>query len=641
MEGDPKFEASQDAARLPLRPLRRAARPARASASTTRTQVGPAWDEALAADRPVVLEAITDPEVPPLPPHITLEQAKALTSALADGRPERRADHQAVVQAEARRVPARPMTHGRRASTAPGRAARRSPPTRSRPTRPRPTARSSGTRRRSSSSQAHAGGERGLGYTYADAATATLIDAQARRRRRGRRRAGPAGARGRRWSSASATSAAPGSSSMAIAAVDIALWDLKARLLDLPLVHPARRGARPRCRLRQRRLHLLFATSVCAEQLAGWVERGIPRVKMKVGRRPERRPERVRAAREAIGAEAELFVDANGAYSRKQALWLAERFAARRGVSWFEEPVSSDDLEGLRLLRDRAPAGMEIAAGEYGYDAAVLRADARRRRRRRAAGRRHPLRRDHRLLRGRRALPGASACRSRCTAGPRSTPIPAVALDRLVHLEYFHDHARIEAMLFDGVARSRATARCAPTSRGPGNGLELKRAPTPSAMRAMSDRTDAGAARATAPRRAARAVAAQTSARHGRAQRMLCRRDGRERAAARRRDLRRALRRARSATSGCGRRSSLTPAAGGGRGRRRLLRAGGAHRAAGALGAVLRSTASSACHCTCSGVARKPGGFARGLLQPRHGAAAARARVAGDGRRRSGLRRPR
>ena len=48
-------------------------------------QVGPAWDEALAADRPVVLEAITDPEVPPLPPHITFDQARALMSALRKG----------------------------------------------------------------------------------------------------------------------------------------------------------------------------------------------------------------------------------------------------------------------------------------------------------------------------------------------------------------------------------------------------------------------------------------------------------------------------------------------------------------------------------------------------------------------------
>ncbi len=86
MEGDPKFEGSQDLPDFPyasyaeLLGLKgiRVERP---------EQVGPAWDEALAADRPVVYEAVTDPEVPPLPPHITLEQAKALTSALLAGDP--------------------------------------------------------------------------------------------------------------------------------------------------------------------------------------------------------------------------------------------------------------------------------------------------------------------------------------------------------------------------------------------------------------------------------------------------------------------------------------------------------------------------------------------------------------------------
>src|SRR5205085_10704766 len=61
------------------------------------------------------------------------------------------------------------------------------------------------------------------------------------------------------------------------------------------------------------------------------------------------------------------FVDANGAYGRKQALAFAAAFA-EQNVTWFEEPVSSDDLAGLRLVRDRAPAGMDMAAGEYGYD---------------------------------------------------------------------------------------------------------------------------------------------------------------------------------------------------------------------------------------------------------------------------------
>src|SRR4029079_7033783 len=96
------------------------------------------------------------------------------------------------------------------------------------------------------------------------------------------------------------------------------------------------------------------------------------RVKMKVGREAGEDPARVHAARAAIGDRAQLFVDANGAYSRKQALALAERFAAD-GVRWFEEPVSSDDLDGLRLIRDRAPTGIDIAAGEYGYDETYFR----------------------------------------------------------------------------------------------------------------------------------------------------------------------------------------------------------------------------------------------------------------------------
>ena len=88
---------------------------------------------------------------------------------------------------------------------------------------------------------------------------------------------------------------------------------------------------------------------------------------MKVGREPGRDPEHVRVAREAIGPDAELYVDANGALSHMQALRFAERFAEDFAVRWFEEPVSSDDLDGLALLASRAPAGMDIAAGEYGY----------------------------------------------------------------------------------------------------------------------------------------------------------------------------------------------------------------------------------------------------------------------------------
>src|SRR5262249_43895472 len=110
-----------------------------------------------------------------------------------------------------------------------------------------------------------------------------------------------------------------------------------------------------------------YTTLQLQKQLSGWIAEGIPRVKMKIGTHPDDDLGRVRAARNVIGPDAELFVDANGAYDRKQALGFAEDLA-ELGVTWFEEPVSSDDLEGLRLLRDRAPAGMNIAAGEYGYD---------------------------------------------------------------------------------------------------------------------------------------------------------------------------------------------------------------------------------------------------------------------------------
>ena len=158
----------------------------------------------------------------------------------------------------------------------------------------------------------------------------------------------------------------PGISSMAIAAVDIALWDLKARLLEIPLV-TLLGGVRERVPVYGSGGFTSYTIKQLQKQLAGWIHQGIPRVKMKIGRRPEHDLDRVRAAREAIGSTSELFVDANGAYTRKQALAQAEAFA-ECGVSWFEEPVASDDLAGLRLLRDEAPASMEITAGEYGYD---------------------------------------------------------------------------------------------------------------------------------------------------------------------------------------------------------------------------------------------------------------------------------
>jgi L-alanine-DL-glutamate epimerase-like enolase superfamily enzyme len=156
-----------------------------------------------------------------------------------------------------------------------------------------------------------------------------------------------------------------GIGAMALATVDTALWDLKARCLGLPLA-VLLGMARPAVPVYGSGGFTSYDNDELRRQLGDWVEAGLTMVKMKVGRQPAADAARVAAARTAIGPAAGLFVDANGAYTRKQALAMAEHFAAS-GVAWFEEPVSSDDVAGLRLLRDRGPAGMAIAAGEYGY----------------------------------------------------------------------------------------------------------------------------------------------------------------------------------------------------------------------------------------------------------------------------------
>ena len=214
-----------------------------------------------------------------------------------------------------------------------------------------------------------------------------------------------------------------------------------------------------------------YSIAALQKQLEGWVDRGIPRVKMKVGSRPEEDERRVKAARKAIGDDAELFVDANGAYSQKQALAMAERFA-ECGVSWFEEPVSSDNLEGLRLLRDRAPALMEIAAGEYGYDSIYFR-------RMLEAGAVDVLQADATRCAGITGfLQAAALCAAHCL--PLSThTAPAVhlhaccALPQLRHMEYFYDHVRIEQMFFEGIAQP-VKGELRPDLSRPGNGLQLK-----------------------------------------------------------------------------------------------------------------------------------------------------------------------
>ena len=251
---------------------------------------------------------------------------------------------------------------------------------------------------------AFAGGERGLGFSYTDTSAATLIESKLADVVKGLDALSPQSA----WDAmvgAVRNAGRPGIGSMAIAAVDLALWDLKARLLALPLcrlIGMAHAGVP----IYGSGGFTSYAIARLQEQLGGWVEQGIPRVKMKVGSQPQADPERVRRAREAIGPTAELFVDANGAYSRKQALELGERFRAEAGVSWFEEPVSSEDLEGLRLLRDRGSGRHADRRGRVRRRRVLLPPHARGGCRRRAPGGRHSLCRDHGAASRGRALPG-------------------------------------------------------------------------------------------------------------------------------------------------------------------------------------------------------------------------------------------
>ncbi len=315
-----------------------------------------------------------------------------------------------------------------------------------------------------------AGGCTGLGYTYADTATATLI----RDTLHGVVVGANAFAHGAIWSNMVAkirNLGREGITAMAISAVDIALWDLRGKLLDMPvaaLLGPAREHVP----IYGSGGFTSYDLTKLTSQLSGWVAAGIPRVKMKIGRDPGADVRRIAAARHAVGEDAELFVDANGAYAVKQALELASQFDAS-GVTWFEEPVYHQDFQGLADVRERAPANMEVAAGEYGYapyhfarmletrSVDVLQADATR-----CGG-----------FTGFLAVDGL--CQSALV--PLSTHCApyihlhaAAAAKMLRHMEFFFDHVRIEKMFFDGPA-DPVNGTLAPDLSRPGIGLEFRR----------------------------------------------------------------------------------------------------------------------------------------------------------------------
>lgn len=316
---------------------------------------------------------------------------------------------------------------------------------------------------------ARAGGVTGVGYTYADAAAAAII--------RGILEPCVIGCDAfaipaviTRLTQAVRNQGRSGIVAHAISAVDVALWDLKARLLGVSLANllgVARRTVPVYASGGFTSTHL----DALGREIESYVAGGHRRVKIKVGRDPHADLDRVRIARDAAGRDVELMVDANGAYSRKQALAMAVRFETER-VVYFEEPVPSDDLEGLHLLRDRGPAGMDIAAGEYGYDGLYFQ-------RMLDAGAVDILQADATRCLG---VTGFSRAEALCAA--HGVPLSAhcapalhvqlgAAATRLVHVEAFQDHVRMESLVFDGTPVVKDGELVFDANR-PGLGLELR-----------------------------------------------------------------------------------------------------------------------------------------------------------------------
>jgi len=320
---------------------------------------------------------------------------------------------------------------------------------------------------------ASAGGEHGTGWSYGSPAAALLVADPLAPAVVGRSAMDLPGA-AEAMSRAVRNIGRQGVAAIAISAADIALWDLKARLLGLPLA--ALLGqVRPDVPIYGSGGFVCYDEHRTTEQLTGWVAGDlIPRVKIKIGESwggNERRDRvRVALARKVIGPGPELYVDANGGYGTGQAArvggWLTDY-----DVTWFEEPVSSQDPSGLARVRQQVRP--DVAAGEYSWtlaDTARLL----------DAGAVDCLQLDVTRCGGVTGfLAGAAlaAARSVQVSGhcaPNAHAHVAAAVPNLRHVEYFHDHQRIERMLLDG-ALDPAGGVLTPDLGRPGLGVEFRR----------------------------------------------------------------------------------------------------------------------------------------------------------------------
>lgn len=291
-----------------------------------------------------------------------------------------------------------------------------------------------------------AANKRGIGYTYADHAAGIVINSKLKKILL-QSNCLDIPSLFNKLISAIRNDGQCGIAMMALSAVDNALWDLKAKIFDVPLCQLTGK-AKNKILLYGSGGFTSYSDKQTADQFRHWASQGITHFKIKVGRDSEKDVHRVKAAREAIGDKAQLFADANGSYTTKQALEKAQEFS-EYNVTWFEEPVTSDNLAGLHFIKDHAPPQMNIAAGEYGFNLPyfkamlnaeavdVLQADATR-----CGGFTNFLKAG--ALCEARHIPFSSHC------APALHLHAALALPGFYISEYFFDHVRIESMLFDG-----------------------------------------------------------------------------------------------------------------------------------------------------------------------------------------------
>jgi L-alanine-DL-glutamate epimerase-like enolase superfamily enzyme len=315
--------------------------------------------------------------------------------------------------------------------------------------------------------EVEAAGKIGIGYTYADASAAFLIAHSLKKLVTGKN-IFDIPAITNSLINQVRNDGSCGIAMMAISAIDNALWDLEAKILEQPLCNLLGR-VKDRMILYGSGGFTSYSDRETQKQFNDWEAQGIRFLKMKIGTEPEKDIERIKAARHVINKQTKIFVDANGAYTVKQALEKAQHFV-EYNVSWFEEPVTSDNLDGLNFIREHS--SINIAAGEYGYNLPyfkqmlsacavdVLQADATR-----CGGITGFLKAGY--LAEAFQIPFSSHC------APSLHLHAALSLPSFYIAEYFFDHVRIESMLFDGVIAAEDGCLKPDLSRH-GLGIEFK-----------------------------------------------------------------------------------------------------------------------------------------------------------------------